>query len=107
MEEKIGLVKGIECKFVKTEPALIDALAQKTGVDVEKIKVILRYNVFTINQFALLTGLSVSHILNKTRPSVINGKPDTELNFCYPFLDEEGDGPKFIFRDEKAERLLK
>jgi hypothetical protein len=107
MEEKIGLIKGIECRLVKTDAELIEMLAKRTEISAEKVKEMMRYNIFTINQFATLTKLSVSHILNKTRPSVINGGIGTELNYCYPFQDTENEGPKFIYRDEKAEKFLK
>ena len=107
MEEKFGLIKGMKCQFQKTEPELIKALSKKTGMDVEKVKTIMLYNVFTVSQFADITNLAVSTITNKTRPLMIDGKYDTELDYCYLFPDKEGDGPKFIVRNEKAERYLK
>lgn len=107
MEEKFGLIKGVECKFVKTDPALIEALSKRTGIDIEKMKGMMRYNAFTISQFAHLTGLAVSTITNKTRPLMIDGKYDTELDYCYLWQDKEGDGPKFVVRNEKSEKYLK
>lgn len=107
MEEKIGLVMGIECKLSRTDMALIESIAQNRAIGVERVKSMMRYNMFTINQFANLSGLSVSNVLNKTRPAVIEGKIGTELNFCYPFQDNINDGPKFILRDEKSEKFLK
>lgn len=107
MEEKLGLVKGIECKFVKTDPALIESIAQKTGYTVEQVRFMMRYNIFTINQFATLTKQSVSNILNKTRPSVVGEVVGTELDYCYPFNDTLNEGPKFILRNEKSEKFLK
>ena len=101
-----GLIK-LECKFVKTDPEVIESVANKTGKDPQKIQRAMRYNVFTVKTFATLTGLSVSTILNKTSESVINGNIDTELDFCYPFGLEEDEGPKFIVRNEKAEKYFK
>jgi hypothetical protein len=107
MEEKYGLIKGIECKLVKSNPELIEAMSKRTGIDEERMRAMLRYNVFTVSQFAQLTQLAVSSITNKTRPLMIDGKYDTELNYCYLFQDRSSDGPKFIIRDEKSEKYLK
>jgi hypothetical protein len=107
MEEKIGLIKDIECRFVKTDPETIDAIALKRTIDADIVRRMMRYNMFTIRQFAKLTGVTVSHILNKTSVSVINGIIGTELDYCYPFRDTDMEGPKFIVRNEKAENHLK
>ena len=106
MEEKTGLITGIECKLSKTDGALIESIASRREISQDKVRCMMRYNMFTINQFSNLTGLSVSHVLNKTRPSVIDGKIDTELNFCYPFQDSMNEGPKFILRDKKSEKYI-
>jgi hypothetical protein len=109
MEEQYGLIKGIECKFAKTEPALIDAISRKTEIGIERVKTMMRYNVFTVSQFADLTGLAISTITNKTRPSInkATGGLGTELDYCFPYPDKHNPGPKFIIRNEKAEEILK
>lgn len=107
METKVGLINNVTCQFKKIDPELIDRIHQRTSIEPEIIRNILRYNILTINQFAKLAKLSVSNVLNKTRASVVNGDVGTELDFCYPFSDDENDGPKFIFRNEKAEKYLK
>jgi hypothetical protein len=106
MEEKFGLIKGIECKTVKTDQALIDALSKKTGIDSDKMYWMLRYNMFTVNQFSQLSGLTVSVIHNKIRPVLEGETYITELDFCYPHQDKENEGPKFIVRNAKSEKLL-
>jgi hypothetical protein len=106
MEEKFGLIKGVKCQLHKTDPELIKALSKRTGIDIDKLRVMMLYNVFTISQFADITGLAVSTITNKTRPLIINGKYDTELDYCYLFIDKEGDGPKYIVRNHKAVKYL-
>jgi len=103
----LGLISNIECKFVKTDPALIDSLAEARKITPELVKKCTRYNVFTVQQFSTLTGLDVSTIHNLTRPSVIGEEVGTKLNYCYPFPDNDGRGPKFIIRDEKSEKYLK
>lgn len=107
MEETFGLISDVECKFAKTEPDIIDALSNKTGKTPEMIRKIMRYNMFTVNQFSKLSGLTVSVIHNKIRPVLTDGKYGTELDFCYPFGDGDNEGPKFIIRNEKSEKILK
>jgi len=107
MEEKLGLVKGVECKLTKTDPLLIESIAKKIGYPMNQVKFMMRYNIFTVNQFATLTKLSVSNVLNKTRPSAMGEVVGTELDYCYPFSDYLNEGPKFILRNEKSEKYLK
>lgn len=73
----------------------------------KKVAAMLRYDVWTIRQFADLTGYAESTIANKTRPN-FNKKGDliTELDYCYPFSNLKGLGPKFIIRNAKSEKLL-
>lgn len=106
MEEKFGLLKDVECKFVKTDPAIIEGMSKRLGIPVEQIKHMLRYNMFTVSQFADLSQLAVSTITNKTRPLMIDGKYDTELDYCYPYQNKRGDSPKFIVRNSKSEKYL-
>jgi len=108
MNEKIGLVNE-EVRLVKKDDELIDRVwVARDIVDEDKVSIkdMLRYNMWTIKQFGDITGLNKSTILNKTRPIYRNGDLNTELDFCYPFSDLEGLGPKFIFRNKKSEMLL-
>jgi hypothetical protein len=110
MEEKFGLITGIECRYVKTDPEIIEAIAKKIGKEPAQVKPMLRYNIFTVSQYACLSGLAVSTILNKTRPSIVDkstGAWGTELDYCFPFQDCNDNGPKFILRNVKAEKYLK
>jgi hypothetical protein len=106
MEEKFGLMQGVECKFVKTDPEIIEAIAKRQNIDTLKVKSMMRYNVFTIRQFADLSGLAVSSIINKTRPLIREGELSTDLDYCYPHQDATDSGPKFIVRNEKSEKYL-
>lgn len=108
MNEKYGLVKET-VRLVKKDPELIDRIMIARDLpdsDRKAIQEMLRYNVWTITQFSELTGLAVSTIANKCRPGYKNGSLTTELDFCYPFSDLEGTGPKYIVRNEKSEALL-
>ena len=109
MEEKFGLITGVECRFVKTDPEIIEAIAARIGKDQARVKSMMRYNVFTISQYSCLSGLAVSTILNKTRPSIVDkttGALGTELDYCHPFHDCDDNGPKFILRNSKSEKYL-
>lgn len=103
--EEFGML-DVECKFMKTEPELITSIATTRNLKPESVKKMTRYNMFTIPQFSLLTGLNVSTIHNYTRPSMEGSKLTTKLDFCYPFPNDEETGPKFIVRNEKSDKYL-
>jgi hypothetical protein len=107
MEEKYGLIKGMQCLLRKTDNTLFEAISEKRGIGIEDVKSMMQYNMFTINQFSRLTGLTVSVIHNKIRPILLGETYNTDLNFCYPFSDLDNEGLKFIVRDGKSEKLLK
>jgi len=106
-QQKFGLLKGIECRFVKTDPELIEAIATKLGLSIAQVKGLMRYNMFTVPQFVKLTGLTRSMIEDRTQPSVVDGAYNTNLDYTYPFSSIDKDGPKFIVRNKKAEKYLK
>lgn len=106
MEDKIGLIQGVECKFVKTDTALIELIAEQRELPLDFVRGVMRYNIFTVNQFSQLAGKAISSITNMTRPIYRDGKLVVDLDYCFPFADKEGTGPKFIYRNQKSERLL-
>jgi hypothetical protein len=108
MSEKIGLIKTT-IRLVKKDEELVDRIMKDRLVpDTHRpvIVEILRHNVWTVKQFSDLTGLNESTIRNYCRPKYRDGDLSTELDFCYPFEDLGGSGPKFIIRNEKSEALL-
>lgn len=108
MSEKIGLLDQ-QIRLIKKDDDLIERIIEERNIDPKLRNVIrnmLRYNVWTITQFSELSGLAVSTIANKCRPAYKNGKLSTDLDFCYPFADLEGTGPKYIVRNERSERYL-
>jgi len=108
MSEKHGLHK-VEIRLVKKDEELADRIMKERnlpGSDKEAVIEILRHNVWTIQQFADISGFAQPTIANKCRPSYRDGDIVTELDHCYPFADLEGLGPKFIVRNEKSEALL-
>ena len=108
MSEKIGLIKTA-IRLVKKDEELIDRVVLANDIVEAKMDTVvemLRHNIWTIQQFADVTGLAQSTIANKCRPQYKDGEISTELDHCYPFADLEGLGPKFIVRNEKSEALL-
>jgi len=117
MENKFAPM-NTEVVFVKTDPDILKkmfARLSKDGCDgcrhpyteLSQVKSLMRYNVWTIDQFCDVSGLSVSTITNMARPNFIGNKIDTKLDVCYPFPDSNGKGPKFIIRNEKSEKYIK
>lgn len=106
MKNTSGL-KKVESKFAKTDQETISRIAVKLSIDEAVVRDMMRYNVFTVNQFAQLSGMSVASVLIKTSDTVIDGVICSELNFCYPYKDLKGNGPKFIVRDDKTVKYLK
>lgn len=105
-DNNYGLLQGVECRYVKTDPEIIESIAKKREIEPVRVKSMMRYNIFTIKQFSDLTGLAISSIVNKTRPISRNGEWSTDLDFCYPFQDKKDTGPKFIIRNTKSEKYL-
>ena len=109
MEEEvqsIELLQSVEVTFVKTSPKLIERIAVKRRMTEPMVKSMMRYNVFTMNQFCQLTGLSKSTVSGKTMPRIVNGKLVFEIDSVFPFKDAEFEGPKFILRNEKSEKYF-
>ncbi len=122
MEEEFGVI-NIEVAFVKTDPEIIKKLfarLNKEGIEnkarnpyqeEKQVKALMRYNLWTVDQFCDVSGLSVSTVTNLARPSFIGNKLGdklgTKINTCYPFPDSDGRGPKFIVRNEKSEKYIK
>lgn len=109
IQERPGEIKDVIICFVKFDHELIEKLCKKLGKDKEYVIERMRYNVWTIKQFADLTKKSVPTITNMTnRPVFFNDGADTgvALNHCYPFPGDDHKGPRFIFRDDKSMKYL-
>jgi hypothetical protein len=114
MEEEFGLV-NIEVAFVKTDPEMIKKLFARLNKEKaeeykeeKQVKSLMRYNVWTIKQFSDVSGLAVSTITNLARPYYNDEKElNTRLDYCYPYPDSGGAGPKFVVRNEKSEKYIK
>lgn len=109
--ETIPGLLNIEISLVKRDIELEQKLIGKLQLDevlVPKLKKVMRYNVWTINQFSDISGLAVSTINNLTRPMFdkVSGKMTTGLDFCYPQEYFGGMGTKMIVRNEKSEKYL-
>ena len=97
----------IICEKVITPEDLLIKVSQKTKIDLKMIKDMLTYNVFTLKQFSILSGLSVSAINIKARYSYVNRTMlSPELDVCHPFKSNASMGLKCIIRNEKSEKYL-
>lgn len=115
MEEEYGQL-NIEVVFVKADPEIAKKLFARlrkekpdSYTDEKQVKALLRYNVWTIDQFCDVSGLSVSTVNNLARPtfSAKENKVCSTLNYCFPHPDSGGKGPKFVVRNEKSEKYIK
>lgn len=118
MEEECGLV-NIEVVFVKTDPEIIKKLFLRLKEETKEtkypyteesqVRTLMRYNVWSIDQFCDVSGLKVSSVNNLARPtfSFNDNKLSSKLNYCFPHPDSGGKGTKFIVRNEKSEAYIK
>lgn len=107
-KERLGEIRGVIVCLYKFDHELITLLSKTFMKSREYIIERMRYNVWTMKQFADLTKKSVPTITNMTnRPIILDdGQVGVALNHCYPFPGEDHTGPRFIFRDEKSMKYL-
>ena len=118
-EERKGVLTVIVA-LVKTDPNLIKKLHARINFETghgdrkeeyiteAEVKNLMRYNIWTVEQFKDVSGLAVSTITNLTRPFFTKGNEvDVKIDICYPFSDSDGKGPKFIVRNSKSEKYIK
>ena len=106
--DKIGLLK-VDVHPVEKDEKLANKIIQARGLsreDLPKILDMLKYNVFTIQQFSELSGKVISAIQFNMAPSYRGDVLDTALDYCYPFESLDKKGPKFIVRNEKSINYL-
>jgi len=122
MKEQRKGILNINVAFVKKDPILNKKLYERINFEAgygeteekwmteAEVENLMRYNVWTVDQFCNVSGLSVSTITNLTRPFFIkenSDEVDVKLDICFPFSDAEGKGPKFIVRNSKSEKYIK
>lgn len=122
MKEQRKGILNINVAFVKKDPVLNKKLYERINFEAgyeeseekwmteAEVENLMRYNVWTVDQFCNVSGLSVSTITNLTRPFFIkedSDEVDVKLDICFPFSDAEGKGPKFIVRNAKSEKYIK
>ncbi len=102
-----GIVEDFEMKLVKTDLDLITEIAIKRDLLPDFVKEIMRYNRWTYNQYADLTGRKPHTLINHARQVImVDEKPTTKLQSCHPYPHSNGKGPKFIVRNENSMRFL-
>ena len=104
MENSIGFVA---VQFGKIDEELIGKIAEQRGVSQEHVIKMFRHRVWSVEQFADLTGKSKTTINNLiVRGKQENLKQVKALSVCYPFPGINSDGPRFIVRDELSMGIL-
>jgi hypothetical protein len=117
MEEPVEIIP-VTVALIKTDPEILEKLfarlskdscngCQNPYTDEKQVKQLMRYNIWTVDQFADVSGFSVSTITNMARPGFIGNKIGCKLDACFPFPDSDGRGPKFILRNQKSEQYIK
>ena len=104
----ISMNNTIEVGLKKINPELIERIIKARGIeDRHKAVKMMRHSCWTVKQFADLTGKTV-HQINKALNygSMKGGELRPTLNVCFPFVDLDGDGPKFVLRDSKSEKFI-
>lgn len=98
--ETKGLVK---IKPGKWSEENIGKIAAIRGLSDKDVRAILAYNVLSVPQLSILTGLSESRIYNATNSikSKRTGEYSSMLTPCNPFPDSKG-GKLFVLVDEKC-----
>jgi hypothetical protein len=128
MEEEIIVgTPNVQIAFVKTDPELIKKLFARLSKErgegcldpttkepyknpykeETQVKRLMRYNVWSVDQFCDISGYNVSTVTNLTRPILDVDKLVFKLDVCFPFADAGGKGPKLIIRNEKSEKYIK
>jgi hypothetical protein len=107
---QLGLIENTENRLFKIDPDFVKGIVERRAnpkITESIVRKELRNGFFTIKQFSDLSGLDTSTIHNLLKPTIINGEVGTKLDYCHPFPDSEGNGPKFIYRNDKSEKYLK
>lgn len=90
----------------KEREALAAKIAEKKGLDVDKVKKMLHLNILTYKQFSELSGLKEGSIENKGRPRNVAGEWVSDLDVVFPFPSLDSRGPKFVILNEKSRAYL-
>ena len=107
--ENINGIPDVTISLVKMDKDLNEKISQKTGIPLEIVQTMMRYNVWTINQYSDIAGRSVATITNLTLRPILNretGRISMALDYCYPQPNFGGKGGKCIFRNEKSMTYL-
>lgn len=89
---------------VHTDEAMVKKLAILSKRSEEEIRLILRYNVVTVNQLSVLVGMDVFNLGNYLKKSTY--KNGIYLNYVRLFSGEGIKGFRAVIRDEKFDKFI-
>jgi hypothetical protein len=86
---------------VYTSPEIIGLAIESTSLSSKQIEFMFRYNVFTVAQMGILTGMGYDFINAKIKSG--------HLTRCYPFpnFSEKRQAFVFVLRDDNSMMLIK
>ena len=93
-----------EVNIVGADSHIITALSKLSGMPYEGVEQILRLNVITVQQLAMITGKTASSIESKLCFVAVD-EEQPPLTSVFPFPAAKK-GPKFILRDEKFDKFI-
>ena len=93
-----------EVNIVVADPPIITALSELSGLPYEEVEQVLRLNVITVQQLAMITGKTASSIESKLCFVAVD-EEEPPLTSVFPFKAVKK-GPKFILRDEKFQKFI-
>jgi hypothetical protein len=86
----------------------LQKISQRTGFSIDDLRLVLKWNVISVQQMAMLCNVSESRIRNAISPYLTkNGTKKMRLSTVTPFPDCTTDGGKtYIFMDDVARNYI-
>jgi hypothetical protein len=86
----------------------LQKISQRTGFSIDDLMLVLKWNVISVQQMAMLCNVSESRIRNAISPYLTkNGTKKMRLSTATPFPDCTPDGGKtYIFMDDVARNYI-
>jgi hypothetical protein len=99
-----GFIPNVQIKGYKNSKYLIANIVHEQKLSTKEVENMLRYNIITVRNLAIVTGLTQNNISMKVRGRVVgNDQIRYFLNTCDPFNDPF---LKFIYRNAKCQDLI-
>ncbi len=85
----------------------LQIISKRTSFGVEDLRLVLKWNILTVPQMALLCNISESRVRNAISPYALkNGANKKRLSTVAPFPDDKDGGKLFILVDDIARNFI-